>query len=116
MTTTQTTTDGWRDWGLDAPAPAEPEGPDDEPEREVSDPQAWLPWLTFAAAVIVVLLLAAALASSLGPAKVATFTDPLGRDCTQLSKGHALALSCAPKPIEQRLADGLRSASQRANS
>jgi hypothetical protein len=71
-------------------------------------------WL--AVANVVVFLIAVALlgglalnaVTGLGHAKVDTFTDPLGRDCTQLTKGHALALSCAPKPLEDRIADGLR--------
>jgi hypothetical protein len=84
-------------------------GPDIPPE-----PVGWLPWLHTAglfaaaivAAVIAVLILEAL--TGLGRAKVDTFTDPLGRDCTSLSQGHGLALSCAPKPLEDRIADGLR--------
>jgi hypothetical protein len=85
----------------------------------------WPPWLTylleawiFVAVLFVVAVLVGAainLVSGLGHTKVNTFTDPLGRDCTQISKGTNLALSCAPKPFEDRLADGLRDASQRAS-
>src|SRR4051812_10783780 len=44
-----------------------------------------------------------------------TFVDDFHRQCTQVEKGAALALSCAPAPFEDRLAEGLRTASQRAN-
>jgi hypothetical protein len=66
--------------------------------------------LAAAMIVAVAILIGAATDALTGPghAKVDTFTDPLGRDCTQLTKGHALALSCAPKPLEDRIADGLR--------
>lgn len=94
---------------------------DTEPTTDDPDTGAWPPWLawlltggTFIVAIVAALLLAGAL-TGLGHTKVSTFTDPLGRDCTQLTKGSNLALSCAPKPFESRLADGLRNASERAS-
>jgi hypothetical protein len=90
--------------------------PDTGPWPDTNPP--WLHILGVGVALFVVALIlgvAVNALSGLGHTKVNTFTDPLGRDCTQITKGTSLALSCAPKPFESRLADGLRDASERAS-
>jgi hypothetical protein len=82
-------------------------------------PAPWWPWghvaaaLAVGAALVVVTALVAHAATT--AERRSTFTDGYGRQCTQVQRGDAIALSCAPKPFADRLADSLRTASDRAN-
>jgi hypothetical protein len=99
MTDTQTDTEPWQE------AP---------PRRRAP----WWPWahiltaLGVAAVLITVTAVIAHGATNAGPS---TFVDGFGRECTLVQRDDAIGLSCAPKPFESRLADGLRGASERAS-
>jgi hypothetical protein len=98
------------------PSATEPE--DTEPQQETPPGRRtlrWPPWPPILVALAVTAVLIALAAYGPTHERRSTFVDGFGRQCTQVQKAGALALSCAPAPFEDRLADGLRSASERAN-
>jgi hypothetical protein len=92
-----------------------------EPQQEAPPgrPFRWLPWahviaLAVASAIALVTI-TAVIAHGAAPERRSTFVDGFQRECTQVQRDDAIGLSCAPKPFESRLADGLRGASERAS-
>lgn len=104
----------WDGWGLGAPAPTEPDAPDDEPEREVT--ASWweiarvvLAVMFVLAVLVAVVFMVARAGTSTGPAPVqrSSFVDQFGRQCTQVRAGNQVALDCDAKPLESRLGSAL---------
>jgi hypothetical protein len=94
---------------------------DTEPQQEAPPgrPAPGWPWLHVLAAALAVATLLVAVTTLVARADTSehrsTFVDGFQRECTQVQRDDAIGLSCAPKPFESRLADGLRGASERAS-
>jgi hypothetical protein len=94
---------------------------DTEPQQEAHPGRRtllWPPWppiLIALAFTAVLITLTALIAHGATTERRSTFVDGFDRECTQVQRDDAIGLSCAPKPFESRLADGLRDASERAS-